>query len=296
MVVACSQRKRTRPPSELRLSSINAAPDERAIEWLQRLRDVDVAQHRAQELYVGDHWRAACEAYRLAQQFSSRAELWIISAGYGLIPGSKLIKPYSATFASGSADSVWRGPTEGDLHSRQKEWWEALPHDGILSELLRGDGTIVIAAGAPYLAALTTDLAAALQHDRSGDRISVLSAGSRGNHAHLPVSGKFRAAAGGTDTSLNGRLLALLAAEAPVHRFRHSEMTKAVTRLAERLPATTRSVGKTVTDQQVAQQINSIRRHLPTASRTQALRELRRTGIACEQSRFASIWHATIHD
>ena len=114
LVVACSQRKRTRPPSELRLSSIDAAPDERAVQWSRRIHEVEAAQHRAQDLYVGDHWRAACEAYRLAQQYSSRAELWVVSAGYGLIPSSKTIKPYSATFATGSADSVWRGPADGD--------------------------------------------------------------------------------------------------------------------------------------------------------------------------------------
>src|SRR6266516_150099 len=91
LVVACSQRKCTRPPEELRLSSIEAAPDERAVHWSRRIHEVDAANHRAQDLYVGDHWRAACEAYRLAQLYSSRAELWVVSAGYGLITSSKTI-------------------------------------------------------------------------------------------------------------------------------------------------------------------------------------------------------------
>jgi hypothetical protein len=246
--------------------------------------------HRAQDLYVGDHWRAACEAYRLAQRYSSRTELWIVSAGYGLIPCGKLIKPYSATFANGSADSVWRGPADGDRQTYLQDWWHALPHDATLPELLRGAGTIVIAAGAPYLTALGAELTAALQHDETGDRISVLSAGSRGNGALLPVSGQFRAAAGGTDAALNARLLALLAAEAAVHRFRRSALIEAVASLAARRPLTERTVGKSASDEQLIRRINAIRRRLPSASRTQALRELRHAGIACEQSRFASIW------
>src|SRR5437868_2723373 len=80
LVVACSQRKCTRPPIELRLSSIDAAPEERAVQWIRRINEVEAACHRALELYVGDHWRAACDAYRLAHQYSSRAELWVVSA------------------------------------------------------------------------------------------------------------------------------------------------------------------------------------------------------------------------
>src|SRR5262245_35624916 len=59
-VIACSHRKRTPPPPELRLSSVNARPDKRAIEWARRIREVQVAEDPAHELYLGDHWRSAC--------------------------------------------------------------------------------------------------------------------------------------------------------------------------------------------------------------------------------------------
>jgi hypothetical protein len=205
-----------------------------------------------------------------------------------------MIKPYSVTFANGSTDSVWRGSGDGDRQTRLQDWWKALPHDASLSELLRSDGTIVIAAGAAYLAPLAADLAAALQHDRSGERISVLSAGSRGNGALLPVSGQFRAAVGGTDAALNARLLGLLAADAAVHEFRRSAMNRTLARMASRLPMTYRSTGETVTDAQIMREIKAIRRRWPSISRTQALRELRQSGVACEQSRFGSIWHKSI--
>jgi hypothetical protein len=295
-VVACSQRKRSIPPRELRLSSIRAPAEKRAIEWTRRIREVRVAEHVAQDLYEGDHWHSACEAYRLARQYSKRAELWVISAGYGLIRSDKLIKPYSATFANGSIDSVWRGPGDGDRKTRLQKWWQALPHDAVLGDLLENDGVIVVAAGASYLAPLSDDLDAAVRNDRSGDRVSILSAGSRGNEALLPVTGEYRATAGGTDSALNARLLGLLAAEPRLHRFHRSAMKTALTRLAAGAPVTQRKVGKGATDDEVANRIDSIRRRLPAASRTQALRELRRSGIACEQSRFALIWNATLGD
>lgn len=296
LVVACSRRKRMRAPFDLRLSSIDAAPNERATQWRERLDEVSAVQRRAQELYTGDHWHAACEAYRLAQRYSSRAELWVISAGYGLIRSSKPIKPYSATFAIGSVDSVWRGQADGNRQACLQDWWQVLSHDASLPDLLQGDGAIVIAAGAPYLEALTADLEAAFRHDPSGERISVVSAGSRGNSALLPVNGQYRSVVGGTDAAINARVLTLLAAEAPVHHFRRSAMTSALTPFASHLPVTTRRVGKAVTNDEVARLIIAIRRRLPTASRTQALREVRSAGIACEQSRFASIWNATVGD
>jgi hypothetical protein len=296
LVVACAQRKRISPPVELRLSSIDAGPDERSVEWSRRIREVEASQHCAQDLYVGDHWRAACEAYGVAQQYSNRAELWVISAGYGLIPSSKLIKPYGATFATRSADSVWRGPSEGDRGERLRQWWGELEHEVALADLLptREDGAVVIAAGAAYLAALDADLGSVLRREANHDRVSVISAGTKGDGVVLPVSGRFRAGVGGTDSSLNARTLALLARSATEHQFRRSAMAATLVRMASALPSTTRRAGRTTEDVQIARRIREMRKRDPGISRTGALRELRNDGIACEQARFRSIWRRVV--
>jgi hypothetical protein len=293
-VVACSQRKRVPPSANLRLASISARPKKRAAQWAERLDQVDATRHRAEELYAGDHWYAVREAFRLARRYSSRAELWVISAGYGLIRSSKSIKAYSATFGSGTADSVWRGPGEGERRECLQQWWRTLGHESTLPDLLlgRGDNALVIAAGAAYLVAVATELEAALQVDGDGDRFSIISAGARGNAALLPVSGRFRKIAGGTDSALNARLLALLASEPAAHRFRHSAMAATLNRIAGDAPIALRRRGTPLTDKGVATRIREIRRDLPGISRTEGLRKLRSDGIACEQARFASIWES----
>ena len=298
LVVACSQRKREMPPIELRLSSIDAAPEERAAEWSRRLATVEVVEHRAQNLYAGDHWHAACEAYRITRRYSARAEFWVLSAGYGLFESNRLIKPYSATFASNSSDSVWRGLSDGDPQSCLREWWRGLRHEGSLVDLLSKDGNVVIAGGAPYLNAIADDLGTAVEYDASGERISVISSGTRDHAALLPASGRFRTMVGGTDAALNTRLLALLAAEAPVHGFRRSDMTALLDRTAKgiRFSPTKRESGIKVSDEEVARHIDKVRRATPTASRTHALRELRRAGIACGQSRFAWLWRNNLSE
>ena len=290
LVVACTQRKRLVPSVELRLGSIEGSPEERSVEWRRRVRSIKAKTLPAHELYVGDHWRAACEAYELALRYSNRAELWVISAGHGLVRSGKSLKAYSATFASGSPDSVWRDSRDGDRRVRLTTWWSGLSHDAALTDLLDGDGAIVIAAGARYIEALGADIQAAAAHDQSNEHVSIISAGSRADEILLPASGRLRKTLGGTDAAINGRVLAALAARSVEHRFRRSAMSAALAELTAGAVATNRSSGKSATDNHIVRQIQRIRGQNPTISRTDALRHLRRSGTACEQGRFASLW------
>lgn len=95
LIVTCTRRKTVAAGDAV-------FPDERDLEraygiWLERL-----AQARrgsppmsAGELYTGQHWsRAAAAAARKG------AEMWVISAGLGLLHVSDPVVPYEATFSS----------------------------------------------------------------------------------------------------------------------------------------------------------------------------------------------------
>lgn len=297
LVAACSQRKRAMTAEELRLSSIEAPADERAQEWRHRLAHVPAPRVAANEIYAGDHWRAVLEAYQLAGKYSTRAELWVISAGYGLIASTTRIKSYSATFAASAPDSVWRGPEDGDRRTRLQYWWRNLGHEASLEELLpSGGGALLIAAGAGYLAAIDGDIERLSTVAPSNGIVSVISAGTRGEGSLLPLSGALRSVVGGTDSALNARTLRLLAATAEEHHFRHSNMRAMLDRIARSATPTIRRSGSAATDGTIAKAIQSLRRQQPGISRTQALREVRSSGTACEQSRFAAIWASLAGD
>jgi hypothetical protein len=289
LVVACSQRKRAVPPAELRLSSIGGEPDERATEWSRRVRVVDADSYLATDLYAGEHWQAAREAYRLTLRYSSRAEFWIVSAGYGLITDGKPIKPYSATFASGVPDSVWRGSIDGGRRSCLEEWWRRLPHDVRLTDLVVGGAMIVVAAGASYVTALDSDLAVACREDDTGERLSVISAGSREAPGLLPGD-THRHVLGGVAASFNARLLLLLAESAASHQFRRTRLVRHLLRSAGQKPRSTSVRRHVAVDTEVLDQIARIREFSPDISRTDALRRVRSAGIACGQERFAFLW------
>jgi hypothetical protein len=158
----------------------------------------------------------------------------------------------------------------------------------------RGNGTLVVAAGAAYLTAVAADLATAIAQDSSRERVSVISAGGRGNGARLPVNGLFRGVLGGTDSSLNARLLARLAADAPTHGFRRTDMETLLDGIASDLAPSPRVRGRPATDDEVLTEIEIARVRNPAISRTAALRLLRGSGIACEQSRFESLWVSAV--
>jgi hypothetical protein len=245
---------------------------------------------------MGDHWKAALHAYELASRYSSRTELWVISAGYGLIPACGQIKSYSATFANGSADSVWRGARDGDRDACLREWWGLVARGPALADLVssRDNGTVVVAAGAAYLTAVSADLDTTIAQDPSRERVSVISAGARGTGARLPVSGLFRGVVGGTDSSLNARVLARLAGDAPTHGFRRTAMETFLNNIAQDLNPNPRVSGRPATDIEILTSIEKTRARNPSISRTGALRLLRKSGIACEQSRYASLWASAV--
>ena len=215
----------------------------------------------------------------------------MISAGYGLIPAQQTVKPYSATFAAGNVDSVWRGPTDGPRREGLKEWWRGLANGVHLSDLVTSCSAVMIAAGAGYVEALEDDVAAAVESGQ--ERVSVISAGSRNMPGLLPVTSCFRSHVGGTDSATNARVLALLATECASHGFRRHAMAEHLNKVGAKLDSVPRITGRKAGDDDIARQIRGLRRREPRLSRTAALRELRRSGIACEQGRFAELWLAT---
>ena len=95
LIVTCTKQK-TRAAGE------TVFPDERDVEraygiWLERLTQAHSGSPpiTAGELYTGQHWSRAAEAAK-----RTGAELWVISAGLGLLHVSDPVVPYEATFSS----------------------------------------------------------------------------------------------------------------------------------------------------------------------------------------------------
>ena len=292
LVVACSARKRLPVHPTLALGSITAKNlVGRSRTWRVRLEGTDAPTAPARDLYIGDHWSAVRRAHARLRSWNSGSELWVISAGYGLVSADKPIKAYSATFASGQPDSVWRGEADGVRPEALQAWWGSLPHETSLSQLVasRGNPVVLVVAGSAYMDALAHDLGHVTSAGHN-ERFFTICAGKPTGVAALSVKAQDSTTLGGTLSAVNARTLALLVDTAEEHRFRRDEMEAVLDRTRDKVPPKRLSPRMTLGDDELAAAIHSIRSARPTISRTLGLRSLRASGIACEQSRFGRIW------
>jgi hypothetical protein len=303
LVVTCANRK-TRPiPSTLRLRHIRRrAPAARASAWIDQLEGSREPTLPARDLYAGEHWQVVRDLEQTAAVAGLGATLWVCSAGYGLVPAGAFLRPYSATFTTGHLDSV------GDNSRESSSWWRALAAwpgpeptaPRTLEDLARREpnAVLLLALSSVYLAACAEDVQRAAAELASPEHLTIISAGTdpRGPlERHLvPADARLQSALGGTRQSLNVRILARLLHEPTP--LTHTEISGTLEGWLKAAPPLVKHERLPRTDAQVA---GFIRRRLvaePDATASRLLREFRDLGFACEQHRFAGIYHALGED
>ena len=200
-------------------------------EWSRTLAELPESTVRASELYSGTHWTESLAAYgTLESSEKCVPELWILSAGYGLIPGDALVQPYSATFAGGP-DSIHELVWEPELSAKDRSylWWEELnacKPEAIPRTLPciddASDTLWIVVLSKEYMPAVEQEL---FELVSSGRRVLVISAGAYGNVQSLhpvlqprlfPLSEKFetyRQSLHGAKVALNANFVHWLTVE-----------------------------------------------------------------------------------
>src|SRR4051812_16979273 len=97
IVVACTNNKRLTVPEQLAARTLPTdSLTARQQEWIRRLCHSNTETLPAADLYCGDHWTVAKTLPTLAATSDWSPELWITSAGYGLVHAWTPLAPYSA--------------------------------------------------------------------------------------------------------------------------------------------------------------------------------------------------------
>ncbi|UBV16886.1 hypothetical protein [Mycolicibacterium fortuitum] len=283
IVVNCTDRKSAMPESVLRMRNLPSGDMEsRFAAWD---RNVTEASKRVPllDLYQGEAWLQAkgLAADARAQGFDVR--LLVASAGLGLNEVTQVAPPYAATFASGHADSV-----TDDLKQLSR-WWSLLtgrPQSTSLAEI--SDRSILMVLSENYARAMDEELAHLAT--RGGDYLLV--GGWR------PVDGLHRLAAdrdlreslGGTVSSLCLRMARRWLAERTGPKlWNKRDLSQwsdwaAVTRKSENYER------RQTSDTEILEIIQVLVKREPNLSATRALRQVRDSGIACEQKRFGALF------
>ena len=193
----------------------------RSAAWLGRLRAAQTEPFSAETLYAGDHWQVVRSLPNIAAYKGIRLEVWVCSAGYGLIPITAKIRPYAATFASNHPDSVELGLIETFPRMARRTWWKHLanwegPEPGSprhIADLARKhpNSIMLVAASTPYLDALIDDLEETSRVLDDPLRLAIFSAGGRVHptldEQRIPCDARLQALLGGALGSLNVRCL-----------------------------------------------------------------------------------------
>lgn len=304
VVVTCSLRKRgTVAPTLMVRDLARCEAHERSSEWARRISETPQTDCvPALDLYKGEHWSVVRSIY--AQSWpgqTRRIQVWVMSAGCGLLAPATLVPAYNATFTSGDQDSV--ASTSQDRRS----WWKTvcdIPLEGsdnprTLSQLASRHpaAPLIVTASPGYLDAAADDLVTAARHMndpglltllcRTGSLPGVLDA----HKVHL--SSHMRAALGGTLLAMNVRvLLALLQGGGDLNKLHLDEQ---VNRLRSTSSSSVSRSGCKVSDGAVREYISKRLANETRLSASEALRGFRNGGLAVEQKRFQKLFR-TVRD
>ncbi|MFC8296580.1 hypothetical protein [Micromonospora orduensis] len=296
IVVTCANRKNLPVPPALRVGGLsNYLPRQRLAEWTRRMSEPGPST-AATSLYGGEHWAVARQ---LATSVRVEAQLWVCSAGYGLIPATAHVRPYAATFALRDGDSVGRSSTEN------RDWWRGLsewvgPEPGAprsFYDLARTnpDDTIIAVLSDTYLRPCSDDLRRAAGQLRDPQRLTIVGPAQADpdlNELVVGVTARMRPAVGGSLLALNvrvaQRLVSLVTADSATHRRPHLRAL-AHELVATAPPPTPRANRERMSDEEVRAFIRSLASVRPTSA-TRLLRQLRDSGKSCEQARFKQLF------
>ena len=163
LVVSCTKRKHGQVQSQMFFHTLGPMQvNLLADEWLQRMKQTE-GHCVAENLYCGAGWKHACRARSAVEKKLGTANLYILSAGFGLLRAKDLVPPYMATF-SPDQNQVAR-QVEGSISVTEahRKWWQSIMAarkqelPSALAELHTYD-YVVAAASADYLEAAQDDL------------------------------------------------------------------------------------------------------------------------------------------
>jgi len=305
VVVTCTKDKRQPVADECQLRNVpGVSIRERMQEWHARTNRHWNESVRVADLYAGDHWanvRAFGSSYYAI-------EVWVCSAGYGLIHFDDRVAPYAATFSRNHPDSVAAHLPESERLSAAENWWKATAskwktHFGdrprSLTELMATypKRSLLVVASDNYMRAIADDLRDGVSHLAASDQLAIVCAGVKNldglDQNLVPCDARMQATLGGARRSLNTRLAARIISESR-QPPRATSLKKRYEKILSEQPPIEKYNRQQLSDDEVKAFIRKQLRVSPNSQHSPMLRVLRDCNMACEQKRFANLYREVV--
>lgn len=306
VVVTCTKQKTVEADVSLQLRHIQGLTIPRRVAaWKKRADDWHGSTVTARRLYAGDHWSVAREIQSF-RPGGHPINLWVISAGFGLLALDTPIPAYSATFSTRHPDTVVlpEAVTEGDEAAIcKRQWWNALTSlewsrekPISLTDLAAefSDCPLLIAASRNYLHAIQDDLETVTKQLQSADLLALVSGGTDDlgqlTSNLVPCDARLQPLVGGILRSLNVRALRHYLQNFSGGKIGCRTMSTAFQAMLHQSPPRIRPQRLAVTDDELRQFVSTAIMTRTHVSQTRLLQELRASGRACEQTRFRTVF------
>lgn len=305
--VACTNRKSRKTRADLHLRSVQRDFSKRASSWINRISTVE-GEVPAADLYSGESWFVA---RKLRGDLDGLCSLWALSAGFGLVHADDLLVSYGATLSTGHPDSVFRSGDQMDPKRANRWWWSSLsdwagPANGKRQRSIESlaaahpDGAFAVCVGRAYVAAVADDLAGATARLTDPQRLMVFGSGEcpdpRIERSWIRISAKTRQSVGGSLASLSVRAARYVFDLGQPTALNACLARSALDRLARSLNDLPQIHRRRLTDDEIVEWMTAEALRSPGLTKTSALRRLRDSGRACEQSRFGDLFAETVGD
>ncbi len=303
LVVPCTKSKSRLPSEVMRFGALAKGECAQvALRWqaAAQSQSFSIDAVRASELYSGNNWNLAARAQA---ELGDECQLWIVSAGFGLVSSDECLPAYSATFAAEEnrvSDQISGERSPAAAHAA---WWKSINAERrrtetpLLTTFAEFD-RVILALSAPYLAAVRED-ALALARELGPQKLWMVAMETRALPLDLRECAVFENSEvenliGGTRVTLNLRALEWWLREVvPVTGWdRAAQQLEIRRRICQATPAPTRPINP-MSDAEVTTWIEARRAEAggqwPSGGKTGLLRTLRVGGRSCEQKRFSRL-------
>jgi Queuine tRNA-ribosyltransferase len=188
LIVTCVSQKKARKVQSIFDPNIETGPLEKVFQqWIDTIKHSKLKRRKAIDLYKGHLWGANLEGWGIVKNQIKDSQLWILSAGYGLIPADEKIIPYDITFQEprNGIPSIHSRIEDNTNHKRDniQKWWKLLTEStdrttssikSLIDNSNESDYFLMV-VGKDYLDAVFNDLDEAIKSSSNPNHIAVLS-------------------------------------------------------------------------------------------------------------------------
>lgn len=126
IISSCTNSKKQSPNKSLKIENFHKSMHLEDIikTWDNNIQKQEETTYKVSELYKGGSWKASIDTKKVLLT-KYKTELYIASAGYGLIHSEEKILPYDCTFASSTINSINKFKNNSKIHANIR-WWNEI--------------------------------------------------------------------------------------------------------------------------------------------------------------------------